>query len=376
MLEKRYTKKKIKVVIADDSAFFRARNVQYLSEVPYIDIVGQAKNGLEVIQSLEHVKPDVIVSDVEMPNMTGMELVRQVKNKHKEVAILLISSAFFNAAEFTFESLKSGADDFLMKPISETGAEGVNSYKLELQYKVKKLYIKNNPGHDIDFKDEVPSSINKSATSKIDTSVSDCTLRRKYGASPRVVVIGSSTGGPDALIRVLSDLVSVSRKIPILVTQHIMVGFSKILAEQLSKNAGVNCVEAYDGQALLPNRVYLAPGGKHMYLANSINTHIKLNDAERINHHKPSVDPLFSSAAEIYGSATLAIMLTGIGSDGLEGTKKIAKADGSVIAQDKKTSVVWGMPGSVAKSGYANAILPIDKIGEKVKSLTQLREVG
>jgi two-component system chemotaxis response regulator CheB len=188
--------------------------------------------------------------------------------------------------------------------------------------------------------------------------------------APKVLLIGSSTGGPQALMTLVTELGPVIDRVPVLITQHMPPTFTTILAEHLARSSRKPAAEAVDGEPVKPGRIYLAPGGKHMRVARSgTDTVIALDDGPAVNFCKPAVDPLFTSAIDIWHGGILSVILTGMGSDGMRGGKDIVAAGGSVIAQDEATSVVWGMPGAAANAGICAAILPLKQIGAKVNRL-------
>ena len=196
-------------------------------------------------------------------------------------------------------------------------------------------------------------------------------MRRPFtAAAPRALMIGSSTGGPQALMALVADIGPVIDRFPVLITQHMPPTFTTILAEHLGRSSRRPAHEAVDGEAVKPGRIYLAPGGRHMKVVrHGTDTAIVLDNGPPVNFCKPAVDPLFSSATEIWQGATLALILTGMGSDGMRGGKEIVAAGGSVIAQDEATSVVWGMPGAAANAGICSAILPLNQIAPKLVRL-------
>ena len=198
-------------------------------------------------------------------------------------------------------------------------------------------------------------------------------VKRKYSTvRPRVLVIGSSTGGPPAVIKVLEELKPVLKYIPILITQHMPQTFTGIFANHIARATGVEAHEGQHNEVIHAGQIYVAPGGRHMIIdRQEAKPVIRLTDGPEINFCKPAVDPLFESVARIYGSASLAVVFTGMGADGAMGAVKIADAGGSVIAQDEASSVVWGMPGATAKAGACSAVLPLDKISKEITKLVQ-----
>jgi two-component system chemotaxis response regulator CheB len=192
-------------------------------------------------------------------------------------------------------------------------------------------------------------------------------MRPYSSVTPRVLLIGSSTGGPQALTKLFGEIGPAIANLPVLVTQHMPATFTSILAEHITKAAGRRAAEGNHGEPLMPGRIYVAPGGKHMVIGKQgMETVVLLNDQPPVNFCKPAVDPLFDSAVPLFGSAILACVLTGMGHDGAAGAKRIADGGGSVIAQDEESSVVWGMPGAVAQAGAAAEILALDQIGAKI----------
>jgi two-component system chemotaxis response regulator CheB len=188
--------------------------------------------------------------------------------------------------------------------------------------------------------------------------------------APRVLLIGSSTGGPQALMAVVTELGPVIDRYPVLITQHMPPTFTTILAEHLARSSKRPAHEAVDGEIIKPGTIYLAPGGRHMRVVrHGADAVIALDDGPPVNFCKPAVDPLFTSATEVWQTGTFAAILTGMGSDGMRGGKDIIAAGGNVIAQDEATSVVWGMPGAAANAGICSAVLPLNQIAPKIVRL-------
>jgi two-component system chemotaxis response regulator CheB len=248
-------------------------------------------------------------------------------------------------AEIGIWALSQGAADYVSKP-GGANSPGIETFRDELLGKIRHLGRRSHrPRGEVVLRPFVPRA-------------------------PVALVIGSSTGGPQALTTLLIRLGSVVRRCPILIAQHMPATFTTVLAEQLARTSGIPAREGIDGEPVHPGRIYVAPGGRHMEVAGTgANARIVLHDGAAMNFCKPAVDPLFSSAAAVWGAGALAVVLTGMGSDGLQGARDIAAAGGNVIAQDEATSVVWGMPGSVARAGVCTAILPIDAIAAQIDQL-------
>jgi two-component system chemotaxis response regulator CheB len=280
-------------------------------------------------------------------------------------------------AEVSLKALSLGAADYIPKPATNREVTTSATFRRELIEKVRQLGLRKKRAAP-DARTGMPAGA--PAARKIglvDARVipslghsSEFTLRAFALTPPRVLLIGSSTGGPQALTGLVGQLGSVIERAPVLITQHMPPTFTTILAEHLSRAANCPAREAEDGEAIAPGRIYLAPGGRHMTVGKQDRrAAIALNDGPLINFCRPAVDPMFSSAAQVWGGGILALVLTGMGTDGTHGAQDVVAAGGSVMAQDEPTSVVWGMPGSVANAGVCSAVLPLDEIGPKVVRL-------
>jgi two-component system, chemotaxis family, protein-glutamate methylesterase/glutaminase len=308
--------------------------------------------------------------------------------------VIMVSTLTRRSAELSLRALALGATDYVPKP--ETTYEAMTSaaFRRELIDKVRGLSRKRSlPRHpapsmapDESLRRAEPSPVRrapearsvhpekpdiaKAELSPRPAAQAEISLRPFAHAMPRALVVGSSTGGPQALTSLFEKLTAAIDRAPVLITQHMPPMFTTVLAEHLRRVSGRGAHEAEHGEPVLAGGVYLAPGGRHMRVVRDGNiVKIALGDDPPINFCKPSVDPLFSTAAEVWGSSLLALVLTGMGSDGTHGAADIVNAGGSVIAQDEATSVVWGMPRSVALAGLCSAVLPLDQIAEKVLRL-------
>ncbi|MCB9989986.1 MAG: chemotaxis response regulator protein-glutamate methylesterase [Rhodospirillales bacterium] len=328
-------------MVVDDSAAIRAIVKRILSESPDIEICGTALHGAQAIESVARLAPDVIVLDIEMPVMDGITALPKILEQKKDVKIIMCSTLSDRGADISIKALSMGAADCILKPTGATAIQadvGFGQSLIRMVLSLGTAHIKKVSG----VQPERQPIQYRPAPAKI---------------QPRILAIGSSTGGPNALIKVLSGLKGI--KVPIVITQHMPEKFTKILAEQLSKNTGLPCVEAEEGMSLQPGNAYVAPGGYHMLLKKSgLTTAVHLDKGPLENFCRPSVDPMLRSLIPIYGSHIFVTILTGMGNDGLAGCQDIVKNGGHVIAQDEATSVVWGMPGAVAKAGICTAVLP------------------
>ena len=316
-----------------------------------------------------------------MPVMDGLEALPQILKLLPGVKVIMASTLTQRNAEISLKALSLGASDYVPKPVSNSGVTTSSAFREDLIKKIKAL-----GGAAIKQKTRMRAPVASPATSRAEPVAlrkptvaeapaatpqgKDYTLRSYSTTQPKILVIGSSTGGPPALISVFEELGPSLKNIPVMVTQHMPATFTKIFAEHLGRAAGLPSAEGIDGEQIHAGKIYVAPGGRHMILERKgAFPVVKLTDGPEINFCKPAVDPLFDSVAKCYGPATLAIVLTGMGSDGANGGVTIANAGGSVIAQDEETSVVWGMPGATAKIGACSEILPLKKIAPKLKQL-------
>ncbi len=372
---------KIRVMVVDDSVVVRGLVSKWVSEDPAMESVGKCSNGAKAVESVKALNPDVIVLDIEMPVMDGLEALPQILKLQPGVKVIMASTLTQRNAEISLKALSLGASDYVPKPVSNSGVTTSSAFKIDLINKIKAL-----GGTVLKQKTRMrapagspPASIAKPATIRKPTAVEtpavssegkDYTLRSYSKTQPKILIVGSSTGGPPALISVLEELGPSLKNIPVMVTQHMPATFTKIFAEHLGRAAGLPSAEGIDGEQIHAGQIYVAPGGRHMILERKgAFPIVKLTDGPEVNFCKPAVDPLFDSVAKCYGPATLAIVLTGMGSDGANGGVTVANAGGSVIAQDEETSVVWGMPGATAKIGACSDVLPLKKIAPKLKQL-------
>ena len=372
----------IRVMVVDDAAIVRSLLSRWVEEAPGLKLVAALRNGREALERLDHARPDVVVLDVEMPELDGISTLPKLLERRRDLVVIMASALTRDHAEVTLRALALGAADYIPKPAAEGGMMTSASFQRELIEKISALGLRRKkrplpppyPRASVNpalrrfggsaqrtLKWRVPAS---------EADQSEFQLRPFSVMPPRILLIGSSTGGPQALTKLVSRLDAVTESAPILITQHMPATFTTILAEHLTR-VGVKPVhEAIDGEPVLAGHIYLAPGGRHMKVARRDGSAvIVLDDGEPVHYCKPAVDPLFASAAEVWGSWNLALILTGMGSDGATGAAEVVKAGGSVIAQDEATSVVWGMPGAAVSAGVCSAVLPLEQIAPKVSRL-------
>jgi two-component system chemotaxis response regulator CheB len=371
-------KGEIRVMVVDDAVVVRSLMSRWIGDQPDLTLVAALRSGREAVDQFEQHKPDVVVLDVDMPQLDGISTLPLLLEKKRDLVVIMASALTRDNAEVTIKALSLGAADYIPKPEAEGGMMTSASFQRDLLEKIRALGLRGRRlvrppvyarrtappatrrlGGAIQRvgKWRVPESVDQSAFD----------LRAFPPVTPRVLLIGSSTGGPQALTKLVAQLDAVTDTAPVLITQHMPATFTTILAEHLSRASAKTVREAVDGEPVLAGTIYLAPGGRHMRVARRDGTAvIALDDGPAVHFCKPAVDPLFTSAAEVWGSWNLALVLTGMGVDGTAGAADIVASGGSVIAQDEATSVVWGMPGSAVGAGVCSAVLPIEQIGPKV----------
>jgi two-component system, chemotaxis family, protein-glutamate methylesterase/glutaminase len=347
-----------RVMICDDSATVRGAIARMLESDPAIRVVAKVGNGQMAIEELRRTKVDVLLLDIEMPVLDGMSALPLLLHADPGLRIIMASTLTTRGAEIAMRALRLGAADYVPKP-SSTGAAADERFKQEIIGKVKGLArLRRN---------DAPRVI-------------PVTTRPAAMSPPRVLAIGSSTGGPQALFTLIQAL-GHSVNVPVILTQHMPATFTPILADHITRLGGLPCAEALDGEPLLPGRIYLAPGDKHLIIETAKGSireagagvaQTRLSDGPRENFCRPSVDPMLRSAANVCEGRVLVAMLTGMGHDGLAGTRHVVDAGGTAVAQDEATSVVWGMPGAIARAGLCHAVLPLPKMAQKLLEMLRV----
>jgi two-component system chemotaxis response regulator CheB len=355
---------RIRVMVVDDSVVIRRLVTMALEHDPMLEMAGTASNGVIGLQRIPQFNPDVITLDIEMPDMDGLEMLRRVRREFPQLRVIMFSTLTERGASKTLEALTLGADDYVTKVSNEGSLDrSLARLREEMIPKIKQFFCWVVP---------------KSATIQpkpASTSAAPYVWRGAPGMQamkvwPKVVVIGVSTGGPAALGRILPQL-PVDFPLPILVVQHMPPLFTRLLAERLDSTCKLQVREANQGNAIEPGRILIAPGDFHMkVIASGGTVGVYLDQSPRQNSCRPSVDALFASTGEVYGGAALAVILTGMGQDGLRGTEILKMQGASVLAQDEASSVVWGMPGAVVNAGLADCVLPLDEVVPEILRVT------
>ena len=342
----------IGVLICDDSATIRGILTATLGADPELKVVGAAVNGEACLAMIPAARPDLVLLDVEMPVMDGITTLREIRRRFGKLPVVMFSSLTERGAKATVDALLAGASDYVAKPAGLAAAEVAERIRSDVVGRIKSLVSRGASGGG------GPAA--KSAGGAAAAS------RPPRHERIQGVVIAVSTGGPTALAEVLPAFVPEAR-VPILVVQHMPAFFTAHLAERLAKSAGLPVREATDGEIVRPGEVLLAPGGRHLELVGAAaQPRVRLTDDPPENSCRPAADVLFRSAIRLWGAGTLGVVLTGMGRDGLAGSREIVAAGGSVIAQDEFSSVVWGMPGEVVRAGLADAVLPLAQVGVEV----------
>jgi two-component system chemotaxis response regulator CheB len=385
--------KPIRVMVVDDAVVARSLVARWVDAEPDMTIAASLRTGREAVDRIEKADPDVVVLDIEMPELDGISALPLLLKKKRDLMVIMASAITRRGAEVSLRALSLGAADYIPKPESARDATTSVEFRRELIEKIRNLGRRRrllqhrpmsgpmsgpSPGPaplpvEVRLPRDRPAPPLQPVAREVLPEKPDShglRLRPFSLMMPRALVIGSSTGGPQALTALVGKITAAIDRAPVLITQHMPPTFTTVLAEHLSRVAGRGAHEAEHGEPVLAGGVYVAPGGRHMRVTRDKGgVKIALGDDPPINFCKPSVDPLFSSAATAWGSAALAVMLTGMGTDGTHGSADIAAAGGSIIAQDEETSVVWGMPRSVAQAGLCSAVLPLHEIAPRILRL-------
>jgi two-component system, chemotaxis family, protein-glutamate methylesterase/glutaminase len=357
-------------MVVDDSVVIRGLISRWVSSEPDMVVTASLRTGLDAVNQIERINPDVAVLDIEMPELDGISALPLLLAKKRNLVIIMASTLTRRNAEISFKALSLGASDYIPKPETTREPAAAEIFRHDLIQKIRHLGAKVRratpaapcPPHARALERSREPSLRPSPV-----HVAPLARRAFSTQAPRALVIGSSTGGPQALMTLVTELGPVIDRFPVLITQHMPPTFTTILAEHLARSSRRPAREAVDGEIVKAGQIYLAPGGLHMRVArHGADIVIALDNGPPINFCKPAVDPLFSSAIDVWQGGVLALVLTGMGSDGMRGGKEIVAAGGSVIAQDEASSVVWGMPGAAANAGICAAILPLNQIAPKL----------
>jgi len=358
--------RKIKVLVVDDAVVVRKIVTDTLGSDPEIEVIATATNGKIALQKIPQLNPDILTLDIEMPEMDGIETLTEARKLYKDLPIIMFSTLTERGGSKTLEALALGATDYVTKP-ANVGSVSIAKQRIrdELIPKIK-MFCAGKAGTETPVA-AIPKPVAKTAAPVIKKQFRPRPANQKI----EIVAIGVSTGGPNALAELFPTLPG-DLPVPIVLVQHMPPFFTKLLAERLSSKSPVDIQEGKAGEKLQPGKAWIAPGDYHMVLEKKADgIYLKTNQEPQENSCRPAVDPLFRSVSDIYGPNVLSVILTGMGQDGMKGCEQIKDKGGYVIVQDEKTSVVWGMPGFVAREGLADEILPLNQIGPKIVSMVK-----
>ncbi len=362
----------IRVLIVDDSAVVRGVLGRLVDAEPDMRVVTTASNGRDALDALRLHAADVVLLDIEMPVMDGFAALPLITARHPTVKVLVTSSRVSNPASAE-RVLSLGAVDVVHKPSARAaGVGGVTAAAAEMITKIRTIA---NDGHRTAIKYVPAESRAPRESERLEPAAVGPAEGTSDDFRPQVVALAASTGGPNALATVLSQLPS-DFALPVLVTQHMPPIFTTMFAQRISREGKLPCSEARSGERLLPGHIYIAPGDHHLVVTggSSVSSaRLEVNQDAPEHHCRPAADPMFRSLAQVFGERVLGIVLTGMGEDGREGCRSIVAAGGRVAVQDAATSVVWGMPGSVVTAGIPCSILPLNAMSAHISSLCRAR---
>jgi two-component system, chemotaxis family, protein-glutamate methylesterase/glutaminase len=349
--------RRIRILIVDDAVVIRRLLTDILSSDPQIEVVGTAANGRIALSKVEQTSPDLVTLDIEMPEMDGLQTLAEIRKARPLLPVIMFSTLTERGAAKTLEALALGASDYITKPANIGSVSlAIERIRGELIPRIK-AFCQRAAG--LESSTPLPGPLL--------AALPPPAASAKRTISPvQIVAIGVSTGGPNALAAVFPQFPE-NFPVPIVVVQHMPPVFTKILAERLDSNSAVRVHEGAPGDCLQQGHAWIAPGGSHMVIErNAFGAVIQTNLDAPENSCRPAVDVLFRSVLRVYGGATLAVILTGMGQDGFRGCEELRKAGAQILAQDEASSVVWGMPGFVARAGLADRVVPLDQVGAEI----------
>jgi two-component system, chemotaxis family, protein-glutamate methylesterase/glutaminase len=361
----------VSVLVVDDSALMRNLITRILSAEPDIRVVGTAMNGLFALKKIETLRPDLIVLDLEMPEMNGIQFLKERRRRGLSMPVIILSSIAERGAKITMEALANGASDFLLKPSGAVQEGDLRETAVQLVGMVR-AYGGRHAGREA-----APAAHRSSAAPPEPVPAAPVPFEPHAAAASKtpagieLIAIGISTGGPNALRVMLPDLDPAIRA-SLLIVQHMPVGFTREFAESLARICPLEVREAADGDLIRPGRILIAPGDSHMTVeSRPLSKTVRLSDAPPVNGHRPSVDVMFASVARSYGNRCMAVLMTGMGKDGAAEIGTIHRQGGVTVAQDESSCVVYGMPKAAIESGYAQHIVPLSRMAETVNRLSR-----
>lgn len=368
----------VKVLVVDDSVLYRRVLSEALNSLPDVEVVGSVANGAYVVAKVRDLRPDLVTLDIEMPGMNGIAVMDALRQAALNVKVLVISSLTVSGGRLTLQALQNGAFDFITKPAGSSAEENFRSIREELAPRLRAL------AHRLEVQNILRSEPRPAApANRVQTRLEPqlpvpSNGARQTGSStllgrrPEMVVIGVSTGGPNALATIFAALPG-DLGVPILIVQHMPPIFTQLLAGNLSVHSAVPVREACHDEAIVPNRAYLAPGGKQMRLVPgpAASKVLQLSDDPPENSCRPAVDYLFRAVSNHFPGRALAVILTGMGEDGTQGLRLLKRGGSTVIAQDEASCVVFGMPRAAIEAGVVDVVLPLEAIADRITALVR-----
>jgi two-component system chemotaxis response regulator CheB len=351
----------VRVAIVDDAVVIRGLMSRWFSEAGGFEVVGTYRNGIDAIANIPRANPDLVVLDIEMPDMDGVTALPIIRKLRPGVTVLIASTLSVRSADISLRCLSLGASDYIAKPSTQQEVTTSQAFRTELIEKARVLCWR---------EPRDPPARRPGAARPAPAPEDAPPLRAPSTAPLQAIAIGASTGGPQAVLKLLGLIAPLIETVPVLVAQHMPATFTSMFAEHLRRQIAIDAVEAVDQEPIRPGRVYVAPGGKHMRVApHGQGARVAIGLDGAINFCRPSVDALFESAAAVYGPRLAGVSLTGMGTDGAQMAMRIVEAGGTMLAQDKASSVVWGMPGAAARSGACALVGDVGQIAEMLMRL-------
>ena len=368
--------KNLRILVVDDTIVYRKAVSDIIEEIPGVELAGVAHNGKIALSKIQTLKPDILTLDIEMPEMNGIEVLVELQKSYPGIGVIMLSTLTAEGSDMTMRALELGAFDFILKPQSKNQIEGKKEIRAALEPILRAFAKSRYAPSLISRKGMLPGSTSLPASSFTAKPAVGTRIFKPLGTKPstvrrgksEIVAIGISTGGPNALNQMLPQLPG-NLGVPVLIVQHMPPVFTKSLAASLDKKCALTVKEAVNGENILPNVVYIAPGGKQMKLTagtDGQNRRIKITDDPPENSCKPSVDYLFRSVADYYVGRTTAVIMTGMGSDGTLGLGVLKQKSAFIIGQDESSCIVYGMPKAPADLGYLDIVAPLGRIAEEI----------